>query len=87
MPNVDSALVFFDRHASPLGDEALRKRVFAVIDGAFGQRRKTLRQALAEWAGSAANAEQILTKAGVSPQSRGEQLGIEEFIAIARANV
>ena len=87
VPNVDSALVFFERHASPLGDEALRKSVFAVIDGAFSQRRKTLRQALAEWAGSAANAEQILTKAGVSPQSRGEQLGIEEFIAIARANV
>ena len=87
VPNVDSALVFFERYAHPLGDEALRKRVFAVIDGAFGQRRKTLRQALAEWAGSAANAEQILTKAGVSPQSRGEQLGIEEFIAIARANV
>jgi 16S rRNA (adenine1518-N6/adenine1519-N6)-dimethyltransferase len=87
VPNVDSALVFFERHANPLGDEALRKSVFAVIDGAFGQRRKTLRQALAEWAGSAANAEQILTKAGVSPQSRGEQLGIEEFIAIARANV
>ncbi|MEY4078698.1 MAG: hypothetical protein RIS80_467 [Actinomycetota bacterium] len=87
VPNVDSALVFFERHANPLGDEALRKSVFAVIDGAFGQRRKTLRQALAEWAGSAANAEQVLTKAGVSPQSRGEQLGIEEFIAIARANV
>jgi len=87
VPNVDSALVFFERHANPLGDEALRKSVFAVIDGAFGQRRKTLRQALAEWAGSAVNAEQILTKAGVSPQSRGEQLGIEEFIAIARANV
>ncbi len=87
VPNVDSALVFFERHANPLGDEALRKSVFAVIDGAFGQRRKTLRQALAEWAGSAATAEQILTKAGVSPQSRGEQLGIEEFIAIARANV
>ncbi len=87
VPNVDSALVFFERHANPLGDEALRKSVFAVIDGAFGQRRKTLRQALAEWAGSAATAEQILTKAGVSPQSRGGQLGIEEFIAIARANV
>ncbi len=87
VPNVDSALVYFECHQQPLGDEQLRQRVFAIIDGAFGQRRKTLRQALADWAGSAAAAEQILTRAGVSPQARGEQLTIDEFISIARASV
>lgn len=87
VPNVDSALVYFERHSTDIGDEALRRRVFEVIDGAFGQRRKTLRQALADWAGSAAAAEEVLIRAGVSPQARGEQLGIEEFVAIARANV
>ena len=87
VPNVDSALVYFERHSSDIGDEALRRRVFEVIDGAFGQRRKTLRQALADWAGSAAAAEEVLIRAGVSPQARGEQLGIDEFVAIARANV
>jgi 16S rRNA (adenine1518-N6/adenine1519-N6)-dimethyltransferase len=87
VPNVDSALVYFECHQQPLGDEQLRQRVFAIIDGAFGQRRKTLRQALADWAGSAAAAEQILTRAGISPQARGEQLTIDEFISIARASV
>ena len=52
---------------------------------AFAQRRKTLRAALASWAGSPACAEEILVEAGVSPQARGEKLGIYEFIAIADA--
>jgi 16S rRNA (adenine1518-N6/adenine1519-N6)-dimethyltransferase len=56
-----------------------------VIDQAFLQRRKTLRQALAGWAGSPAEAEQILVRAGIDPQARGEQLNIEQFIAIASA--
>lgn len=86
VPNVDSALVYFERHQQPLGDEQLRQATFAVVDAAFSQRRKTLRQALADWAGSPARAEEILIKAGVSPQSRGEALGIKEFVAIARAN-
>lgn len=86
IPNVDSALVYFERHATALGDETLRKQTFAVIDAAFAQRRKTLRQALAEWAGSAARAEIKLNAAGVSPQSRGEQLSIANFVAIAKTD-
>jgi len=58
---------------------------FEVADAAFGQRRKTLRQALAVWAGSAADAERILIAAGVSPQARGEELGVHQFLAIAKA--
>jgi 16S rRNA (adenine1518-N6/adenine1519-N6)-dimethyltransferase len=85
-PNVDSALVYFERRATVLGDETLRKQTFAVVDAAFAQRRKTLRQALAEWAGSAAQAEIRLNAAGVSPQSRGEQLSIANFVAIAKTD-
>jgi len=59
--------------------------VFAVIDAAFAQRRKTLRAALAEWAGSPTFAEAILTRAGVAPTDRGEVLGIAEFARIAAA--
>ncbi len=44
-PNVDSKLVAFTRRATP-GDEELRKKVFAIIDLAFAQRRKMLRSAL-----------------------------------------
>jgi 16S rRNA (adenine1518-N6/adenine1519-N6)-dimethyltransferase len=58
---------------------------FAVIDAAFAQRRKTLRSALATWAGSAAAAEEIVRAAGVDPSERGERLGVEDFAAIAAA--
>jgi 16S rRNA (adenine1518-N6/adenine1519-N6)-dimethyltransferase len=85
VPNVDSALVYFSKRAVPLGDEALRLATFEVADAAFGQRRKTLRQALAVWAGSAADAERILIAAGVSPQARGEELDVHQFVAIAKA--
>ena len=86
VPNVDSALVYFVKRANPLGDEMLRLKTFAVIDAAFSQRRKTLRQALAEYAGSANTAEELLVKAGVNPSTRGEALDIHQFVAIARAN-
>ena len=85
VPNVDSALVYFSKRQTPLGDEALRLATFEVADAAFGQRRKTLRQALATWAGSPAQAEATLTKAGVSPQARGEELDVHQFVAIASA--
>jgi 16S rRNA (adenine1518-N6/adenine1519-N6)-dimethyltransferase len=60
-----------------------RGDVFAVIDAAFAQRRKTLRAALAGWAGSAAEAERRLRAAGIDPGLRGEALGIAEFARIA----
>jgi 16S rRNA (adenine1518-N6/adenine1519-N6)-dimethyltransferase len=84
VPNVDSKLVAVTRHRPP-ATAASRKEVFAVIDAAFGQRRKTLRAALAGWAGSAAEAERLLRAAGVDPGARGEVLGIAEFARIAEA--
>ena len=84
-PNVDSALVYFIKREIPLGTEELRLETFAVIDNAFSQRRKTLRQALAGWAGSAAAAEEILLSAGIDPTKRGEALNIMDFVAIAKA--
>jgi 16S rRNA (adenine1518-N6/adenine1519-N6)-dimethyltransferase len=84
-PNVDSALVYFIKREMPLGTEELRLETFAVIDNAFSQRRKTLRQALAGWAGSAAAAEETLLSAGIDPTKRGEALNIMDFVAIAKA--
>ena len=87
VPNVDSALVYFVKREVPLGSEELRLETFAVIDNAFSQRRKTLRQALASWAGTPALAEEILVKAGIDPTKRGEALTILDFVAIAKAKV
>jgi 16S rRNA (adenine1518-N6/adenine1519-N6)-dimethyltransferase len=83
VPNVDSGLVAFHRRQPPA--VADRRETFAVIDAAFAQRRKTLRGALAGWAGSADRAAGILREAGVDPGARGESLTIEQFAAIAAA--
>jgi ribosomal RNA small subunit methyltransferase A len=82
VPNVDSGLVSFARHPPPAAS-ACREDVFAVIDAAFSQRRKTLRAALARWAGSAERAERILRAAGVDPGARGESLTVADFARIA----
>ncbi|GAA4916093.1 16S rRNA (adenine(1518)-N(6)/adenine(1519)-N(6))-dimethyltransferase RsmA [Streptomyces coeruleoprunus] len=83
-PNVDSGLVSLVRREPPR-TTATKQEVFAVVDAAFAQRRKTLRAALAGWAGSPAAAEAALVAAGVSPQARGESLTVEEFARIAEA--
>ena len=84
VPGVDSALVAFTpRPGGDLGDDEARRATFAVVDAAFAQRRKSLRAALAGWAGSPARAEGRLRAAGVDPTTRGEQLAVETFAAIA----
>jgi 16S rRNA (adenine1518-N6/adenine1519-N6)-dimethyltransferase len=83
-PNVDSALVYFAKREVALGSETDRLATFEAIDAGFAQRRKTLRQALAEWAGSAARAEEILIGAKVSPQARAEELTVHDFLRIAQ---
>jgi 16S rRNA (adenine1518-N6/adenine1519-N6)-dimethyltransferase len=84
-PNVDSGLVSLVRRTEPVRTTASRTEVFAVVDAAFAQRRKTLRAALAGWAGSAPAAEAALVAAGVSPQARGESLTVAEFARIAES--
>ncbi|HEY0936179.1 MAG TPA: rRNA adenine dimethyltransferase family protein [Trebonia sp.] len=83
VPNVDSKLVAFTRHDPP-PTAASRQQVFALIDAAFRQRRKTLRAALAGWAGSAAEAERVLRAAGVDPGARGETLAVADFARVAQ---
>jgi len=83
-PKIHSGLVAFTRREPP-ATTATREEVFAVIDAAFAQRRKTLRAALAGWAGSAAEAERCLRAAGVEPAARGEVLDITAFARIAEA--
>jgi len=84
VPNVDSVLVGFERGDEP-GTEEERRATFALVDAAFQQRRKMLRQALSGvLGGSSAAAVQTLERAGIDPQARGEQLRVEDFLAIAR---
>jgi 16S rRNA (adenine1518-N6/adenine1519-N6)-dimethyltransferase len=79
-PNVDSGLVALVRRPPPPGD---RMATFAVVDAAFAMRRKSLRAALARWAGSPAAAEARLRAAGIDPATRGEQLAVADFARLA----
>jgi 16S rRNA (adenine1518-N6/adenine1519-N6)-dimethyltransferase len=83
VPNVDSILVGFDRAELP-GTEAERLATFAIIDAAFQQRRKMLRQSLSSLLGSSAEASIRLEAAGLKPTSRGEELTVLDFLAVAR---
>jgi 16S rRNA (adenine1518-N6/adenine1519-N6)-dimethyltransferase len=83
-PNVDSGLVAMTRRPPP-DTTATRAEVFALVDAAFAQRRKTLRAALAGWAGSPAAAETALRAAGLDPKVRGEALGVADFARVAAA--
>ncbi|MHA7985942.1 16S rRNA (adenine(1518)-N(6)/adenine(1519)-N(6))-dimethyltransferase RsmA [Rathayibacter sp. CAU 1779] len=97
VPNVDSILVAFQRHEHPGGgqngesqngdarsEEALRRRLFAIVDAAFGQRRKMLRQSLSGVFGDSATASAALETVGLLPTARGEELTMEQFLALAR---
>ena len=86
VPNVDSGLVRLVRRPPPeLPAGVTREDVFAVVDAAFAQRRKMLRSALGEWAGSPAAAEAVLRAAGIDPSARGETLDVTAFARIASA--
>ncbi|WP_137843916.1 16S rRNA (adenine(1518)-N(6)/adenine(1519)-N(6))-dimethyltransferase RsmA [Microbacterium sp. 2FI] len=86
VPNVDSVLVGFHRDPDPRGTEDERRRTFAIVDAAFQQRRKMLRQALSSvLGGSSAAASEILERAGVAPTARGEELSVDDFARIAAA--
>lgn len=87
VPQVESGLVRIDRYAEPPWptDPEHRTAVFAVIDAAFAQRRKTLRAALAGWAGSPVEAERRLVAAGIEPSTRGERIDVAAFVRLAAA--
>jgi 16S rRNA (adenine1518-N6/adenine1519-N6)-dimethyltransferase len=83
VPNVDSILVGFERAELP-GTEQERLETFAIIDAAFQQRRKMLRQSLSVVLGDSSVASARLEAAGLAPTSRGEELTVLDFLAIAR---
>ena len=82
VPNVDSLLVRMEG-ATPPGDEALRRVVFDLVDHAFATRRKMVRGALSGLLG-ADRVNDVITAAGLSPEARGEQWTLDDFVALAR---
>jgi len=84
IPRVYSGLVRIDRYeTSPWPtDPQFRDRVFELIDIAFAQRRKTSRNAFAEWAGSGNESARRLLAASIDPSRRGETLSIADFVRL-----
>ncbi|WP_046301311.1 MULTISPECIES: 16S rRNA (adenine(1518)-N(6)/adenine(1519)-N(6))-dimethyltransferase RsmA [unclassified Mycobacterium] len=88
VPRVNSGLVRIDRYETapwPVED-AFRRQVFALIDVAFAQRRKTIRNAFADWAGSGGRSAELLEAAGIDPMSRGETLAIDDFVRLLQVS-
>ena len=83
VPNVDSILVAYDQR-EPKGTEAERAATFELVDAAFQQRRKMLRQSLSVVFGSSAEASDAIERAGLAATGRGEELTVDDFLAIAR---
>jgi 16S rRNA (adenine1518-N6/adenine1519-N6)-dimethyltransferase len=84
VPNVDSVLVSLDRLGRP-PVEVDEDDLWRVVTVAFGQRRKTMRNALVRLGLDAAGAVDVLASCGVDAAARPEVLGLEEFACLARA--
>jgi 16S rRNA (adenine1518-N6/adenine1519-N6)-dimethyltransferase len=89
IPRVYSGLVRIDRYETPADtappwptDAEFRDEVFKLIDIAFAQRRKTSRNAFAEWAGSGNESAERLLSASIDPARRGETLAIADFVRL-----
>jgi 16S rRNA (adenine1518-N6/adenine1519-N6)-dimethyltransferase len=85
VPRVDSGLVRIDRYDDPPWptDPVFRDRLFRLIDVAFAQRRKTVRNALSGLAGSGEAAATLLREAGIDPSARAETLSVADFARLA----
>ncbi|MGA1813774.1 16S rRNA (adenine(1518)-N(6)/adenine(1519)-N(6))-dimethyltransferase RsmA [Frondihabitans sp. 4ASC-45] len=86
VPNVDSILVAYDQR-EPKGTEVERAATFELVDAAFQQRRKMLRQSLSVVFGSSAEASDAIERAGLAATGRGEELTVDDFLAIARVRL
>jgi len=84
IPRVYSGLVRIDRYETTPwpADEAFRHQVFDLIDLAFAQRRKTVRNALIDWAGTGNESAELLLAASIDPARRGETLNVADFVRL-----
>jgi 16S rRNA (adenine1518-N6/adenine1519-N6)-dimethyltransferase len=81
-PRVDSVVVRLDRRLRP-PVEVDERALWLVVDTAFAERRKTMRNALRRLGLDAVRADEVLDRAGVASNARPEELGLVQFAAIA----
>lgn len=83
-PEVDSAVVVLDPRPAPLPPGPEREVFFRMVRAAFGQRRKTLANALAGGGFPEPAVAEALAASGLEGRRRGETLALEELVALAR---
>jgi 16S rRNA (adenine1518-N6/adenine1519-N6)-dimethyltransferase len=86
-PHVDSVLLGVTRRQHPAAAGLDPAELGRVIDAAFGQRRKTLRNALRGLGLDAAGVEALGAAAGVDLGQRAERLDVAAFAALAEQHV
>lgn len=85
IPEVDSTLVGFDLLDAPRVSVTDPVGLFGVIRAAFGQRRKTLRNALRQAGWPTATLEGALEACSIAGGRRGETLTLQEFARLSEA--
>ena len=83
-PKIQSGLVGFTRDKDR-SDAPDRKQVFAIIDAAFAQRRKTIRNSMSAGGFDKAALDEAFASCGIAPTVRAEALGVERFVELAMA--
>ena len=83
-PKVESALVRLVRRPAPIVEVDDPERMFAIVRAGFATRRKSLRQSLRSVCGDAT--DRVLARAGIDPMTRAEQLGLESWAELTRAD-
>ena len=84
-PHVDSAVVRLDRVEGCTASEEERERVARVIDAAFAQRRKTIRNSMSSSGFDKAALDAAFEACGIAPTARAETLGVEDFVRLTAA--
>lgn len=84
-PAVDSAVILCTKRAQPPVDIPSEKLFFRVVRAAFGQRRKTLANALQGGGFSREDVTAMLQQTGIKGERRGETLSLDEFAALSRS--
>lgn len=84
-PKVDSQVIILETRSTPLVSSEQERDFFRMVKAGFSAKRKKLRSSLSGGLGiSKPDAEALLNKANVSPESRAEDLSVEDWISLSK---
>lgn len=87
-PKVDSQVVILKTHSDPLVGPADEKAFFHVVKAGFSSKRKKLRSSLSGGLGiSKEEVEKLLKSVSISPDSRAEDLSIDDWQRLQKSNL